>query len=410
MEPRRLAAFLCTVPLLAACAGGGEAPAWAGTVTDSAGIPVVQNTEVGMWDEGEAWTVVEELSIGALEAEEAYQFGQISGVDVDPQGNLYIADMQAQEIRVFDATGTYLRTIGAPGAGPGELGQAINGVFVVGEELVVPDLANARISRFALSGDFLAADRVDLAKGVPVRLDITGGGRLAGQYRNINPADSLTEAKGDPIVTVALPGQTVDTLAVLPPGQSLQMSGGQARIRPLEPEPVWDADNQGRLVTSMNDTWRLYVWGADGALGRIITLPSERRPLTDRDEQVFKDALREIYAQAGVPGPAVENLLSQMEFADYYPAFWSLALGPQGSVWVQHARTGAELAGESETFDIQDVGSTTWSVFDQEGRYLGDVTFPGKYQPIRAMGDKFYGIARDELDVQSLKVYRIVTG
>ena len=56
------------------------------------------------------------------------------------------------------------------------------------------------------------------------------------------------------------------------------------------------------------------------------------------------------------------------------------------------------------------MGSTTWSVFDQEGRYLGDVTFPGKYQPIRAMGDKFYGIARDELDVQSLKVYRIVTG
>jgi hypothetical protein len=71
--------------------------------------------------------------------------------------------------------------------------------------------------------------------------------------------------------------------------------------------------------------------------------------------------------------------------------------------------SGDEIAGDEATFNIQDLGSSTWDVFDAEGRYLGPVTFPGKYQPIRAMGDRFYGIARDELDVQSLKVYRVIT-
>ena len=77
-------------------------------------------------------------------------------------------------------------------------------------------------------------------------------------------------------------------------------------------------------------------------------------------------------------------------------------------MWVQNYRSGSELAGEDETFDIQDLGSPEWGVFDAEGRYLGSVTFPGKFQPIRSMGDRFYGVARDEMDVQSLKVFRVV--
>jgi hypothetical protein len=105
----------------------------------------------------------------------------------------------------------------------------------------------------------------------------------------------------------------------------------------------------------------------------------------------------------------MEALLQQYQFADYFPAFASLALGPEGSVWVQDLRSGTELGGEGQPFDIQDLGSTEWGVFDANGRYLGTVTFPGRYQPIRAIGDRFYGVARDEMDVQSLKVYRVVT-
>ncbi|HKJ01966.1 MAG TPA: 6-bladed beta-propeller [Longimicrobiales bacterium] len=409
MSMRRLLAFLAPPLFLAACGGEPAGSAWAGTVADSAGIPVVNNPSEGMWADGEAWTVVEELSIGSLEGDPAYQFGQIGGVEVDGDGNVYITDAQAQEIRVFDATGTYVRTIGAPGGGPGEFARGVSGVFLVGDELVVPDLGNARVSRFAPSGDFIASEQIDLAKGVPLRLDMASNGRLAAQYRNVNPADTLAEPTGDPIVTLALGGATPDTLGVLPPGQSLQIRGGQARIRQFEPEPIWDADTDGRLLTAMNSDWRFQLWAADGTLSRIITRPFQRKPFTDRDEQVFKEAMLDLFRQQGVPAEAAQNVLGQMQFADYYPAFVSLALGPLGSVWVQNFRTGDELVGAEGTFNIQDLGSTDWGVFDAEGRYLGVVTFPGKYQPIRAMGDRFYGIARDDLDVQSLKVYRVIT-
>jgi hypothetical protein len=410
MRTAALQALLCATIFFLSCSDGTRDSEWAGTVADSAGIPVAQNPVEGMWATGEGWTVAEELSIGSMEGDLPYQFGQIGGVDVDAAGNVYIADIQAQEIRVFDAAGAHVRTIGAPGAGPGELSQAVTGVFVVGEDVVVPDLGNARVSRFSVSGDFIASDLIDLAKGVPLRLDMTAGGRLAGQYRALNAADTTAEPSGDPIVTLPLGGEAADTLAVLPPGQSVQFRGGQARIRLYDPEPIWDADPDGRLVSGMNDAWRFVAWGPEGDIRRVVTRPYERKAFTDRDAQVFRDALAELMRQQGTPPEAAQALLAQMEFADYYPAFVSLALGPLGSLWVQHIRSGDELVGAEGTFDIQDLGSTDWSVFDDQGRYLGVVTFPGKYQPLRAIGDRFYGIARDEMDVQSLKVYRVVTG
>jgi hypothetical protein len=404
----RIAALLAAVSLLASCADT-RGPEWAGTVADSAGIPVVQNPAEGLWREGQPWTVEEELSIGSLEGEEAYQFGQIIGVDVDSDGNVYIADLQAQNVRVFDATGTYLRTMGSPGSGPGELGPALNGVFVSGDRVVVPDLGNARIVTFTRSGELVGSQRLDIAQGVPIRWDMASGGRIVVQRRYVDPTDTTRGPRGDPLVTIGTDEQPADTVAILPPGESLQIRGGQARVRFFDPEPIWDADPDGRLLTAKNNAMRFEVWGTDGALVRIITLPFERQPVTDRDKRVFLDAIADAARQQGAPPQAVEAFLAQATFADSYPAFASLALGPAGSVWVQRIRSGQELAGEEGTFDIQDLGSTEWSVFDAEGRYLGLVTFPGKYQPIRSMGDRFYGIARDELDVQSLKVYRVIT-
>ncbi len=408
MSIRRVAALAVVVPILA-CGDAGTSD-WAGTVVDSAGIPVVQNPTDGLWGPEAGWTVVEELSIGTMEGEDVYQFGQIIGVDVDADGNVYIADGQVQDVRVFDAMGTYVRTIGSAGSGPGELGLGMNGVFVVGDEVVIPDIGNQRISRFSRSGEFIRSQRMDLLQGVPLRWDMASAGRLVVQRRNVNPADTATGPRGDPITTLAQEGASPDTLAVLPPGESLQISGGQARVRFFDPEPIWDADPDGRLLTAKNNTMRFEVWGADGSLQRVITLPFETKPVTERDQSVFLDAIADAARQQGAPQQAVEQFLQQASFADNYPAFVSLALGPMQSVWAQRFLSGDELAGEEGTFNIQDLGSSTWDVFDAEGRYLGAVTFPGKYQPIRAMGDRFYGIARDELDVQSLKVYRIETG
>lgn len=67
-----------------------------------------------------ALVVVEELRIGSVDGPLEEQFGDIWGVLADEAGSIYVFDIQAQEVRVFDPEGRFSHTIGAPGEGPGE--------------------------------------------------------------------------------------------------------------------------------------------------------------------------------------------------------------------------------------------------------------------------------------------------
>jgi len=45
------------------------------------------------------------MSIGSEDGEDPYLFGTIKGVDADSEGNIYILDSQASELRVFSTKG-----------------------------------------------------------------------------------------------------------------------------------------------------------------------------------------------------------------------------------------------------------------------------------------------------------------
>ena len=62
-------------------------------------------------------------------------FSDIRGIQADSDGNIYVLDQQAVEVRVFDPDGEYLRTIARRGQGPGEIMEA-NGILLSGDTLL----------------------------------------------------------------------------------------------------------------------------------------------------------------------------------------------------------------------------------------------------------------------------------
>ena len=105
-----------------------------------------------------------------------YLFGDPVAVATDGEGNIYVADEQSLDIRVFSAEGDHLRTIGAEGEGPGEF-QSIRAMTIneVGE-LVVFDFTQRRITRFQPSGEVIEThstveDMPDGAPGDPASLE-----------------------------------------------------------------------------------------------------------------------------------------------------------------------------------------------------------------------------------------------
>jgi len=345
------------------------------------------------------WVVEEVLSIGTTAGDSLYEFGDVAGVDTDAEGNVYVADTQAGHVRVFDPAGAYLRTIGRPGSGPGELGPLVAGVFVIGSQVVVPDLANRRISRFELDGSFASDERLDMAQGVPARFDVTTGGRLIAQLRPALPGDEVATV-GDPVVTVGPEGAPADTIARLGVGQIVQITGAVPVLRVFAANPMWDSDRSGRLVTAMSDAWRFEVRDLEGAPAHVVSGSFEPVPVTAADQRTVTDELRGMYQSQGVPPNITQQVIDAMTFADVLPAFAAVVLGPDETLWVQ------TLTGEA-ALDMRDMGSRTWVVFDASGRPAGEATFPTRFQPVRVVGDLFYGIARDELGVQTVKVYRV---
>jgi hypothetical protein len=397
-----LVGVLVVVVALAAC-GGGESR-WAGTMSDSAGVTIVSNTDVGIWAPGEEWTFEEELRIGAREGAPEYELGQVGegGVAVDSQGRIFVLDGQAEHIQAYSPDGVYERTVGARGSGPGELQMGMCLLMGPGDTLLVPDFRNRRFNRYAPDGSSAGGSRMELDEGWPMRFRATRSGVMAEQIRAIPSAgEPAGKGRSDALVRLATDGSRGDTLMTFPSGKLLTLDG---RGHMYAPEPVWDLGDDALLVLGVNDEYRLGIYSGD-RLKQVITKPFERRPVDDREKEAVWDDLERRWTEMGIPAESWPQMRSNIDFADFLPAFHSVRLGPRGTIWVQYVQPATEL-GEEEY--AGEAGAPEWDVFDSEGRFLGTVTLPQRFTPVLFRDDRLYGTWRDELDVQYVLRLRIL--
>jgi hypothetical protein len=402
----RLAA-LAAAFAASACGGGSQ---WNGTTVDSAGVQIVQNTNEGLWSPAERWTLEEDLRIGAVEGQPDYQFGQIGFIAVGSRDQIFVMDALARHIKEFDADGVFQRTIGTPGSGPGEIGQ--QAIFVLrtsGDTLVVPDIGNQRINRYTADGEALASMPIDLASGLPLVFDGTLSGRIAMQVRPLSLPNRPAPDSIDRIIELRSDGTFGDTLLAFPSGSSFDFGGSQPRIRIYSTEPAWDfADDH--LYYAVNDNYRVSMYDLDGNLLRVVTKPFERLPVSENDQSTMIRFIEEAARANGAPPTVIPQIRSMVQFGEFFPAFQSFSAGPSGTLWVQQVQSAADLTAEElEQYNlIEDQGSPDWDVFDDQGRYLGIVTMPPRFQPRIFTEEHIYGVWRDDLDVQYVTRLKVV--
>ncbi|HSM16974.1 MAG TPA: 6-bladed beta-propeller [Gemmatimonadales bacterium] len=392
------------------CAKGEAAPEWAGTVTDSAGIPIVVNPTSELWTDASRWTVTEELKIGSAEDEPDYQFVRVAGIAVGSDGRIYVMDQGAQQVRVFTSDGTFDGAIGGPGGGPGEFGAGAGPVLMgLGDTLLVPDLQQQRVNRYAPDGTSLGSYPMVFTDGLPLRWDATPSGVIVNQLRPLALPNQPATDSMDLIAIRDTDGSVTDTLMRVPSGKTISFASSGPEITFFVAEPVWALTPDAGILFGVNNEYRIGVYSPDGTLTRVITKPSEPMPVGERDRTVLLNAMERLWKEAGVPAQALDRLKSAIHFADNFPAYLQFLSGPQNTVWVQGILAPSSLSADAQEFfnPQQDLGSSEFEVFDAEGRYLGVVTMPDRFTPLRFEGDVVYGIWRDELDVQYVVRLRI---
>jgi hypothetical protein len=160
----------------------------------------------------------------------------------------------------------------------------------------------------------------------------------------------------------------------------------------------------------MNNEYRIGYFDRDGALRRIVSKPSEPTPITERDIRAFFAYLDRAWLDAGVAPSRLAANRAAVHFAEFLPTYSLFHTGYKGSLWVQPVQAPGLLSDEEiELYNfVEDFGSYDWDVFDGEGRYLGVVPMLPRFTPRVFLGDKIYGVQRDELDVQYVVRVRVV--
>jgi len=350
---------LTTLLVVAACSSvGDDASASVAARSDSAGIEIVRNSAAGVWGAESRWRFEEDLRIGGLSAPVEAQFGAVppTGVAVGADGTIFVLDGQAREVRAFSADGSYLRTIGGAGQGPGEFGAALAALAVgPAGRLLVPDLMNQSIHRFEPDGTYLDSPRMVVAGAgigsfLPVRWDRLSDGRMVAQVRSFSlgglgrgrgrggetPIMGMSEV--DALVALDEDGVPSDTVLTMRTGESLSGLGqGLPRMTLFAPEPLWTATRSGEIVTARTNAYQLTVHDEEGTVVRIIERDVPARLITEAEKEDLMEAIMAAATEAlpqGLPLPfgSIEDMIS---FADSYPLMVQLLAGPEGTLWVE---------------------------------------------------------------------------
>ncbi len=96
-------------------------------------------------------------------------FGWVVDAEFDAEGNIFVLDLMAQNVRVFDAAGRFSTKFGGSGEGPGEFRDAWGLEILSDGRIVVSDLGG-HLNTFAREGgEYIYAGRLPIPSGVSIR-------------------------------------------------------------------------------------------------------------------------------------------------------------------------------------------------------------------------------------------------
>jgi hypothetical protein len=400
-------AFFSILAALSACTQAGESSASA-EVSDNGGATFVDNREP-TWGEDEAWSVSRDprLTIGLLEGSSEYQLFNVSAAARQSDGDIVVANGGTSEVRLYDRDGTFIRTLGSRGGGPGEF-QDPDQVLITGaDSVIVWDNAHYRLTRFDSAGNFASVQSVDrgwIAKAIdpplyPGKGELIRDGqllvRLVEKAKDFPPGLSRSRSGA---LRVSMDLSRTDTLMFFGDVEQTPVSA------PWGEWPVVPPLAKNTLTTVQATLARICIGDQKGpeivCLGpagsrTVIRWTSETAPVTEQDVATWRDTTIGLYKLKMTEADA-HRVLDQVAHPTVRPHYSRILLDRIGNLWVAQAPV-----------DWAAPEAVDYLVFDPGGVLLGTVVVP----PIEVLeiGDDYaMGIYRDELEVEHLHVHEIV--
>lgn len=377
----------------------------AAEVVDSAGMRVITYELAGVEVPTHRFVAEHDLQIGEIEGDPEYTFSRIADLGVASDGSMVVSDGVAQEVRVFDATGTFLRTIGHPGEGPGEFAVAPTIAGMAGDTVFVFDGRTRRVTSFTLSGDLgemltLRSESVGVLDAI-VRLDdgtYISQSRWTVPGRVISFHDATLELDSAVITRLDVAGTPLDTLRVMADRTRARIvsdrGGGRVSVvqanSPYSARAVVASNGRGGVM-GHSGVFELEFLRPDRSTETILRVHGVDHPATASQIRAHQEgAIRERRGDQELD-PLSRRL--NIEFLpERLPSFDNVVVSERGDVWVSLTE-----------YDLS--AGLDWLVFDRAGVLQGTVRTPPELRVRAVRGDYIVGFVLDELDVPYVRRY-----
>jgi len=357
---------LALLVVSATCVAAGQ-PRWKGSIAKEDGVTVIKNPKEPLY-KTPVLELREDLSLGGPDAQGNDVLDQVGQFVVDDIGAIYVLEARAAQIKVFDASGRFLRTIGRKGQGPGEL--ELPRTMSLNErrgELAV-HLQSRGIAFFKTDGTYLRQLSLKGMLGGRARLDSRG---------QIYILEIIMDNENSRYATkkLAPDGSVLATLSETP-----APAGRGNRIRAFLPIGYFVIDREDRLIFGYPATYEIQFYGPDETrVVRRIQREYDPVPVTAAEKaQEMKDV------------PA--GMKVEFEFPKDHPAYARFFTSDLGHLFVQ-------------TYEKAAGGAFIHDVFDAGGRFIGRI--PLKRSGIGILRDKYYALEEDEEGYQYVKRYAV---
>jgi hypothetical protein len=293
------------------------------------------------------------------------------GITSDDEGNVYICDAKANNIKKFDAQGKYLATIGKAGQGPGDFSMPYQIVYS-NNLIVVLDLGNRRLCAMSPDGNFLFSKKLPTNLGYPIKMEALSNGNLIMEMEKMFPAEPERSQLTSLVLLSSEDFEPLDTVYShdVWKHKFMQIQGGGVNLpQPYCPSVYWDVGQKGEIVAGFSDDYKISIIDIPKKLHSTFSRKYVPLKVTAEDRQNFFNALLSVSSD-GASEKVPEYVVENTKFPKYRPAFNNILIDSEGNILV-HALTEKDK-NSTDSFDV----------FNPQGDFIasvqiiGDMKFP----------------------------------
>ncbi|MGE0555148.1 MAG: hypothetical protein AB7R55_17095 [Gemmatimonadales bacterium] len=403
---------------VAASSGCGAPDDRTGVVRDSAGVVIVEN-RAPRWTAGQGWRVPADptVVIGGSASPDDEQFAGAIAATRLRDGRILVGDRIDWKVRVYDQSGRQLGSWGRRGQGPGEFQDLSRLLRAPGDSVAIPSFRSGmlvfddqgnygRVLKLEPIGTSLIAIPPQVISILPDGQYLALSGQIVDPRQTGTWVDSLT------VIRVSASGDSTVELGKHP--QALRINKGPP-FGPLT--PVYGA--RGQIVPggpgycfADGTRYELACYSTEGALIRMIRRELEPGPVTAELKERYREHLNSLPVEPGGNSEMMKDYRRKLgeaaEFADRLPVFRRFRIDAAGNLWVKAFDPEDDLPRVTDVMSTPVPSSTSsWSVFDPDGIWLGEVELPAGFQPIEFGDDYLLGFGRDADDIDQVWQLRI---